>query len=261
MVRGLSIFRDHFRPFEGSLTLIGGAACDEWFSGNGMLFRATNDLDLVIMTDVIAPSFADALRSFIEAGGYQRGERSEGRPLLYRFSAPSREDFPAKLEFCCRQPEGLDLKLGQRAIPISTGFERHSLSAILLNEDYFNLIRDHHVERDGLWVANATSLIPLKAHAWLNLTRDREAGVIIDTQDIKKHRSDVFRLAATLPGQPGPELPATILADLSRFLEAFPASSAEWPAILDSVHATLRIRLPTERLRSALKTYYRLAID
>jgi hypothetical protein len=31
MVKGLNIFRDRFRQFEGSLTLIGGAACDEWF--------------------------------------------------------------------------------------------------------------------------------------------------------------------------------------------------------------------------------------
>jgi hypothetical protein len=32
MVKGLNIFRDRFRQFEGSFTLIGGAACDEWFT-------------------------------------------------------------------------------------------------------------------------------------------------------------------------------------------------------------------------------------
>ena len=32
MVRGLSKFREWFRPFEGFFALIGGAACDEWFT-------------------------------------------------------------------------------------------------------------------------------------------------------------------------------------------------------------------------------------
>jgi hypothetical protein len=30
MVKGLDIFREHFRQFEGFFTLIGGAACVEW---------------------------------------------------------------------------------------------------------------------------------------------------------------------------------------------------------------------------------------
>lgn len=29
MVKGLDIFRERFRTFEGSFTLIGGAACEE----------------------------------------------------------------------------------------------------------------------------------------------------------------------------------------------------------------------------------------
>jgi hypothetical protein len=198
------------------------------------------------------------LRAFIEVGGYQAGERNDGRPVLYRFSSPARADYPAKLEFCCRRPQGLNLKLGQRAIPVSVGLARHSLSAILLDQGYFDLIRDHHTEREGLWVANPTCLIPLKAHTWLNLTREHEAGAVIDSQNIKKHRSDVFRLAATLPGEPGPELPASILSDLSRFLDAFPLSSPEWPAIISAVEATLRLRIPSARLLTSLRTYFRL---
>ena len=32
MVNGIEIFRERFRPFAGALTLIGGAAGDEWFT-------------------------------------------------------------------------------------------------------------------------------------------------------------------------------------------------------------------------------------
>lgn len=70
-----------------------------------------------------------------------------------------------------------------------------------------------------------------------NLTRDREAGAAVDAKDIKKHRSDVFRLAANLPGEPGLELPTSPLSDLNSFLDALPPNSAEWPAILSSVEA------------------------
>jgi hypothetical protein len=36
MVKGLDPFRERFRDFEGSFTLIGGAACDEWFTAQGL---------------------------------------------------------------------------------------------------------------------------------------------------------------------------------------------------------------------------------
>ena len=47
MVKGLVISREHFRQFEVFFTLIGGAACVEWFDAEQLEFRATEDLDLV----------------------------------------------------------------------------------------------------------------------------------------------------------------------------------------------------------------------
>lgn len=258
MVKGLNLFRERFRPFQGLMTLIGGAACDEWFTTNGLTFRATNDLDLVIMMDDVDPAFISAMRAFVAEGGYEISERSEGVPILYRFSHPARDDFPAKLELSSRKPDGFELSGGQKYIPVSAELGRHSLSAILLDDAYFGLIQAHHEERDGLWVANATALIPLKAHAWLNLTRAKAAGEPIDSQNIKKHRADVFRLAATLPGEAGPELTASIGADLASFLQSFPLGSAEWPAIIASLEATFGAKLQPATLRAAVQTYFRL---
>ena len=260
MVKGINVFRDRFRPFQGLMTLIGGAACDEWFTTNGLNFRATNDLDLVIMMDDVEPAFISAVRAFVAEGGYEISERSEGVPILYRFSNPTRDDFPAKLELSSRKPDGFELSDGQLYIPVSAGLGRHSLSAILLDDAYFGLIQTHHDERDGLWVANATALIPLKAHAWLNLTRAKAAGESVDSQDIKKHRADVFRLSVTLQGEPGPELPASIAADLTSFLQSFPLGSAEWPAIVTAVEATIGTKLQPATLRAAIQTYFRLPL-
>ena len=119
----------------------------------------------------------------------------------------------------------------EEVIPVIINSGHHSLSAILPNDSYYGLIQDYHDERYSVWLANVTSLIPLKAHAWLNLTRNQAAGKEVDARNIDKHRTDVFRLAATLPGEPGPELPASIAEALITFLQAFPAESAEWTVI------------------------------
>ena len=144
-------------------------------------------------------------------------------------------------------------------MPVLVDSDHHSLSAILLQEDYYNLIRTHQDNHEGLRVANATALIPLKAYAWLDLNRRKAEGERIDSKNISKHRSDVFRLAATLPGEPGPELPAPVLNDLRRFLEAFPLESDQWPAIRHAVKATIGIDIRPATLLDAVKLFFRIA--
>jgi hypothetical protein len=87
-------------------------------------------------------------------------------------------------------------------VPLPAIAGPHSLSAILLDDDYYSLIQNHKDVRDGLSFANATALIPLKANAWLNLSKRKAGGEKFDSKDIAKHRNDVFRLAGTLPGVP-----------------------------------------------------------
>jgi hypothetical protein len=258
MVKGLDIFRDRFREFEGSFILIGGAACDLWFDQLRQPFRATRDLDLVLLIEVLSPEFVKAVRGFITEGGYQSRQRTNGSPELYRFADPTHESFPAEIELFCRNPTGFELSPGD-VIPVELAPDHHSLSAILLNEDYYTLIRTHHDNRDGLEVANATSLIPLKAFAWLDLTRRKAEGETIDSKKIKKHRNDVFLLAATLPGEPVPELPIAVTADLARFLQSFPTDSPDWAAIIAALKSNPVTRgLPPVTLINAIQTYFRL---
>ncbi len=143
-------------------------------------------------------------------------------------------------------------------MPIRTGTDIHSLSAILMDDDYYALVRTQRDLRDGLPCANATALIPLKAKAWLDLTRRKAEGEAVDSKNIAKHRNDVFRLSTTLPGEPGPEIQASILCDLERFLAAFPETSGEWPNILASLREQLGDEFSGTVLRSAIRTYFRL---
>jgi hypothetical protein len=261
MVNGLDLFRERFREFEGSYILIGGAACHEWFAQQGAEFRATKDLDIVLIVEVVGPDFIAKLRAFIDEGKYAIQEKSEGSPVLYRFAKPGNPEFPFMLELFSRKPDGIELGDGQKIVPIPAGSDQHSLSAILLDEVYYTLIRNHSTTQDGLPFANATALIPLKARAWLDLTRRKAEGEDIDSKNINKHRSDVFRLAATLPGEPGPELPASILADLSEFLGNFQESSSEWAGIQASLKNTVANGLKPAALLAAIQTYFRLPTD
>lgn len=257
MVKGIDIFRERFRDFPNSLVLIGGAACDEWFTRLGMAFRATRDLDIVLILEAVTPDFAAAMRTFIDEGGYEIRERSEGGPpVLYRFSKPTDDRFPAMLEIFSRLPEGISLADDQTIVPIPTGEESHSLSAILVDADYHALIRQQQEQRDGIAFANATALIPLKAKAWLDLSARKLAGEVIDAKDIAKHRGDVFRLAATLPGDITVKLPDAIRSDLEAFLAAFPNDSPDWTAILSAIKNTVGGNLRPVALLTAIKTYF-----
>jgi hypothetical protein len=258
MVKGLDLFRERFREFGDSFSLIGGAACDEWFAATGLPFRATKDLDIVLILEVLDRRFVAALRTFIAEGEYEIRQRTAGTPVLYRFAKPKNEQFPFMLELFSRKPEGIQLGEGQEVTPVPVGSDPHSLSAILLDEGYYALIQNQRDVRDGLPAANITALIPLKARAWLDLTKHKGAGADIDSKDIAKHRNDVFRLAGTLPGDPGPELPENIKGDLVGFLQQFAENSEAWPAILAAIKNTLGGTIRPATLRSAIQTYFRL---
>ncbi len=49
MVKGLDLFREHFRGYADRYVLIGGTACDLAMGEAGLDFRATRDLDIILM--------------------------------------------------------------------------------------------------------------------------------------------------------------------------------------------------------------------
>ena len=53
MVTGLNVFRDYFADDTDKYVLIGGAACDIVFTSNDATFRATKDLDMVLIVEAL----------------------------------------------------------------------------------------------------------------------------------------------------------------------------------------------------------------
>jgi len=258
-IRGLELFRNHFAGFEDEYVLIGGAACHLWFESNGLAFRATKDLDVVLVAEALTPEFVQRFWSFVRAGRYRMAERSDRAHKYYRFNSPQEPGFPFMIELFARLPEGLDIDPEQAAVPIPMDEDISSLSAILLDSDYYGLIRERRQMVSEMPLAAIEVLIVLKMKAWLDLSQRRSAGERIDADQVAKHRSDVFRLALLLPGDTQWILPAVVASDLQSFLEAFPADAVDWGAIRDSMKTTVRLPPSAVELRQAITDFFSLS--
>lgn len=102
-----------------------------------------------------------------------------------------------------------------------------SLSAILLNDEYYELLRHGQVILDGIPVLKATCLIPFKAKAWLDLSDRKATGEHVDTKNVKKHKNDVFRLTDLITADTRQELTDEIAADMKNFLREMEKESVD----------------------------------
>ena len=102
MVKGLDKFREYFADFSEQYVLIGGAACDISFNEVGADFRATKDLDVVLVVEALTKEFGQLFWEFVREGGYQHRARSNGSPQFYRFEKPENKEFPKMIELFAR---------------------------------------------------------------------------------------------------------------------------------------------------------------
>ena len=247
-------------PSTKSFVLIGGVACHEWLATQGLEFRATRDIDIVLIVEALDQGFIARFREFVEAGQYEIRERATGKRELCRFSKPKDDTYPAVLELFSRQPIKIDLSQEQRVIPVEIDENSASLSAILLDDDYYGLIPEHRRQDEGLPFVTPEGLIPLKARACIDMTERQKKGEKFDSKDIQEHRTDVFRLGATLSGESTTRLAQAIEQDLKKFLAAFPEDNSEWPSILGSLKTTFgNSRLKNADLIGAIRQYFRIA--
>jgi hypothetical protein len=219
MVAGVDRFRAHFSGHEHQYVLIGGAACELIMDEVGLDFRATKDLDIVLIVEALDPAFSETFMAFVEAGGYEIRQRSKGERILYRFAKPSIEGYPAMLELFSNAPDGFELAHGSQLVPIPIAEAAASLSAILLDADYYAFLKTMGRSLDGVPVLDEAGLIPFKARAWVDLSRRRAEGEKVDEKDVKKHRNDVARLLQLLSAEATFDLPETIKADMQAFVD------------------------------------------
>ncbi len=219
MVRGLNLFKDSFAEFSDQYVLIGGVACSLAMDEAGIAFRATSDLDIVLIVEAQTDDFVKAFWEFIKSGEYDHKQKSTNNPQFYRFHSPRQEDYPKMLELFCRKPDMLDLQGETHLAPIPVDEDLSSLSAILIDDEYYDFVRRGMVVIDGLSFVKADHLIPLKIRAWLDLSERRKTDEKIDSKDIKKHRNDVFRLFQVIELSESTTLFGTVKEDMRKGLD------------------------------------------
>lgn len=224
MVKGIDRFKAYFRDYTDQYVLIGGAACDISFGSNNAEFRATRDLDVVLIAEALTREFGQRFWEFIRDGGYQNRAKSSGASQFYRFDKPTQEGFPAMIELFARTE--YILEDGAELTPILIDDSISSLSAILLNDSYYDALLRGRDVIDGFSILRHSWLIPFKAKAWLDLNERNRRGEHVDSRNLKKHRNDIIRMAAELVLERC-ELPEEVKSDMANFIEEMNVTDQE----------------------------------
>ncbi len=244
-VCGLDRFSEYMEGLEDCYAVIGGAACDIILSDADLDFRATKDIDVILLVESRLPEAAAAVWRLVRDGGYDCGRRSSEGVCLYRFTNPKAAGFPSMIELFSKAPSFIEEPEGLSVVPLPAGDEVSSLSAILLEDDYYAYMKSGCKTLNGVTVLDEVHLIPFKAKAYLDLSKRRAAGEKVDSSDVKKHKKDVFRLAQLLTSGSSSALNGTIRDDMGEFcnkvlVEGVPLKQMGVPLTLEEGVEVLR---------------------
>ena len=201
-MEGLNKFREAFEAYSDNYVIIGGTACDITMTGTAVRPRATHDIDMIVIVEKMTADFAAHFWQFIREGGYRPEKRKQAdgeRPKyeLYRF-VNGKPDYPEMIELLSRHPDILGEPKGLVIEPLPLDKDTSSLSAIIMDDDYYHFTINHSRLTHGIRHADSSALIALKARAYLNLMQDKANGKHVNSRDIKKHRSDVLKNVAIM---------------------------------------------------------------
>ena len=230
MVSGVESFRKWFAEYTDQYTIIGGTACDLLMSEDGLDFRATRDIDMVLIVESLTPEFGRRFWEYVKAAGYEHRNKSTGEPQFYRFSKPSSREYPYMIELFSGRVDAIELPEDAVLTPLPLDDEISSLSAILMDADYYQFLREGKTVLNDIPVLDAAHLIPFKAKAWLDLTERNRNGEHVDSKNIRKHKNDVFRLSILLTSDIRVTLSAAIRSDLEKFFSAMEAETIDLKA-------------------------------
>ena len=205
MVPGIDSFREKFKDYTDYYTIIGGTACDILLSEADLPFRATKDIDMILIMEDNFPEFAAIFWGYIKEG----------------------------------------------IIPIHIDDDTSSLSAILLNDDFYKFMMAGRRVVDGIGVLGAEHLIPFKMYAWINLLERKRAGEHVNEKDLKKHKYDVFRLLQIVTSGTKVVSEGLVTESIHRYIE-------EISAVDESEVRLLQMGMPFDRDRGVelLKEIY-----
>lgn len=215
--RELDTFKDHFADYRDHYVLIGGSATYLLLESEGLDARKTKDLDLVLCAKALTYEFVNHFWKFIIDGKYRIGKSKHNNEVFFRFDTPGISGYPYMIELLSERPELFE-HLDQTTMPLVLDDEIISLSAIILDREYYDFLMNNRKDLNGITIADVHVIIPLKIRAFLDLSEKRDNGIEVRGDDIKKHRNDVIRLSVLLNNVLMENVPDVIKNEMRAFL-------------------------------------------
>lgn len=230
-IKGLDRFAEHFKDFTENYIIVGGTACSLALGDAGISFRATKDIDMIITVEEISHEFGEAFWGFIKSGKYDVYKNKSGKPQYYRFQKPKEIGYPSMIELFARKQDIFTNEQTGTFTPIVIDEEISSLSAILLDDEYYAFLKRGRQVLNGVSILAPTHLIAFKARAYVDLMKRKEAVFNVDSLDIRKHKNDIFRLSQLLTGQEIVECGSQVREDIRTFFEMIKTEAVDMKAL------------------------------
>ena len=94
-------------------------------------------------------------------------------PQFYRFSHPISNQYPTMIELFTRKLDAIQLPEDTVITPLPIDEDISSLSAILLDDDYYEFLKQGKVIVNGVTVLDAAYLIPFKVKSMAGFDRSQ----------------------------------------------------------------------------------------
>lgn len=100
---GIESFKQYFKGFENQYVIIGGTACELLMSEQELDFRATKDIDMVLIVETLSKEFGEIFWKYVQDAGYEHINKGTGEAEFYRFSDPKSPNYPKMIELFSRK--------------------------------------------------------------------------------------------------------------------------------------------------------------
>ena len=135
------------------------------------------------------------------------------------------------IELFSRKQDWIPDDMAGRYTKIVVSDEISSLSAILLDDEYYRFLKEGAEIVNDLPVLKPIYLIAFKAKAHVDLTQKHLEGQRINERDLKKHKNDILRLTQLLNPNETIAVADSVKADMQNFFDLIETESIDMRAL------------------------------
>lgn len=130
------------------------------------------------------------------------------------------------IELFSRRPDFQVDKEDTYLTPLPIADDISSLSAIMLDENYYQLMLQGREVINGIPILKEEYLILFKVKAWLDLRKRKMQGSHVNEHDYKKHKNDVYKLAQIVSPMSRIQIPEAVAREMNEFIELMESGEA-----------------------------------